>query len=112
MHLAEATSTAVIGVALSGVAPVIGPILAQAGAVPDLGSWGQVASTIVSTGFAVWYAWHVTTKTLPEKDRLHQEAVKSIVDEFHRDAAEARDTFKQALTDIRTSFRCQHGGLQ
>lgn len=110
MHLAEATITAVSGVAVTNAASVLGPILAQQQLAPDLGSWGQVASTIVSTGFAVWYAWHVTTKTLPEKDKLHKEAIDAVVSEFREESHESRETFKQALSDIRTGFRCHQQG--
>lgn len=70
-------------------------------AIEQLPSWAQLAGGIVSWGFAVWYAWYTTTKTIPEMNTKHNEIVErltamnsataeKLVSEFRDEAREAR----------------------
>lgn len=50
----------------------------------------QVASGFASLGFAVWYAWHTTTKSIPKMQADHKETVERIVSQFRDESKEMR----------------------
>lgn len=74
-------------------------LLAFAESVNDLTPSGLIGGMVGAAGgigFAVWYGWHVTTKTIPS-------LVKDFKDERIIDRAERRserDEFKSALRSV------------
>lgn len=52
--------------------------LAQTATPIDGDGWAQLISAIASLGFAVWYAYHTTTKTIPEMQRTHAETITNM----------------------------------
>lgn len=72
-------------------------LLMQAVPTAPESSWGQILSVLASMGFAVWYAYHTTTKTIPDMQATHAqtvkaitETIKTITDEFRSEAKEQR----------------------
>lgn len=41
-------------------------------------------STLCSLGFAVWYAWHVTTKAMPDQQKEHRDQLRDITDSHNK----------------------------
>lgn len=101
MTIAEATCTAVTGVLVGSV----GVVLGQVETLPDNApNWLNAAGGLTSLGFAVWYAWWVTTKTIPERDKIHAETVKVLVDEFRAESKEQRQLHTAAVDKIDVSM--------
>lgn len=94
MGLAEATTTAISGLALGAV----GVVLGQVDAPDNTPNWLNAAGGLTSLGFAVWYAWFVTTKTIPERDKVHAETIKTMTEEFRDEQKETRAAFKEAMS--------------
>lgn len=42
----------------------------------DLTGWSSIAASLVSTGFAVWYAWYMTTNRIPAIEKAHSDQIK------------------------------------
>lgn len=61
----------------------------------------QLVSTLTSVGFAVWYAWHTTTVTLPQRDKEHRLTVASLV----ADLKSKDERHEAAITHLVTDFR-------
>ena len=59
--------------------------------------WMQIGGGVISLGFAVWYAWYVTTRTIPDMNARHGETIQNLVEEFRQEAREQRE---QHRTDI------------
>lgn len=57
----------------------------------------QVAAGVVSLGFAVWYAYHTTTKTIPEMIARHAETVSTLVKEFRDESREQRAEYRERV---------------
>jgi hypothetical protein len=86
MGIGEATVTAVLGVSLGG----LGVVLGQTDAPISTPNWLNALGGLTSLGFAVWYAWYVTTKTIPERDKVHAATISEIVTEFREESKEQR----------------------
>lgn len=73
-------------------------ILAEAAAANafDVSSITQVISAIGSMGFAIWFAHHTTTVTLPKQQQEHREALRD-QDKTHA------ETIKELVTEMRAS---------
>jgi hypothetical protein len=63
---------------------------------PEPSPWIHVAGAVLSSGFAVWYAWYTTTKTIPDMQKEHREERKELV-----------DTCKQLTTDFRSELSAE-----
>lgn len=59
----------------------------------DSGSILPMVSMIGSLGFAVWYAWYVTTVAIPK-----------LMDNHRAEREEMQKRFDQLLLDLRTDF--------
>ena len=117
MHLSEPVSTVI---AVSGVVTgAIGVLLGNAdpSISTESASWLTIVGGLTSNGFAVWYAWYTTTKTIPEaqkahaeamekkdalnaaamdkKDAIHAATIGNLVEEFRRDSIEQREFYKE-----------------
>lgn len=57
-------------------------------------NWVAAASAATSVGFAIWYAYHTTTKTLPEMNAQHARTIETLVDAFRAEAKEQRDLYR------------------
>lgn len=55
---------------------------------------GSVVSAVAGPGFAVWYAYHMTTKRLPEVEKGHREVLEKLSDEH-------AETVKRLIDDFR-----------
>jgi hypothetical protein len=89
MGVAEATVTAVAGVALGAVGMVIGQV-----SLPDSApSWMTTGGVMVCVTFTVWYAWYTTTKTIP-----------NLVQDFRDEQKESRATHEKIVERISTAF--------
>jgi hypothetical protein len=78
----------------------------------------SVGSALGSVGFAVWYGWYVTTRTIPKivedhqltSDKVssnHRAVVDKLVTEFREEQREERRCFTQTLDTIANRFVCQ-----
>lgn len=101
MSILEATTTAVAGVTVGGIGVVLGQVDALPNNTPN---WLNAAGGLTSLGFAVWYAWWVTTKTIPERDKIHAETINSIVKEFREESKEQRQLHTAAVDKIDVSM--------
>lgn len=70
-------------------------ILADASAL-DVSAMTPALSAIGSLGFAIWFAYYTTTKTLPDQQKEHREAIKEL-NETHA------NTIKELVTELRSS---------
>lgn len=93
MTVTDATATAVIGV-LSGAMG----LLASETVAAD--GWLNVAGGLTSLGFAVWYAWYVTTKVMPEKDRVHKETIDGLVRGFREETSDQRASHERNIDQL------------
>jgi hypothetical protein len=100
MGISEATATAACGVGLGA----LGVVLGQAAIPESAPSWLNAGGGLVSLGFAVWYAWWVTTKTIPERDKVHAETITGLVKEFRDEAKEQRQIHSAAVDKIDSSM--------
>lgn len=100
MGIGDATVTAASGVLLGGVGVVIGQIDVPA----QTPNWLNAAGGLTSLGFAVWYAWFVTTKVMPERDKTHAETVSGLVKEFRDEAREQRQLHTATVDKIDVSM--------
>lgn len=79
----------------------------------------NIASTVGSIGFAVWYAWHTTTKTIPDMqdshrkersetqaryDALTQALLVELKAEREQYDASLKETRAQFSSDLRTAL--------
>lgn len=102
MGISEATTTAVAGIALGGVGLVLGQ--SDDSLYPTTSNWLNAGGGLVSLGFAVWYAWWVTTKTIPERDKTHAETIAGLVKEFRDETKEQRQVHIAAVDKIDNSL--------
>jgi ABC-type nickel/cobalt efflux system permease component RcnA len=81
-----------------------------------------ILSGVASLGFAVWFAYHTTTKTLPEKDAKHEATVKAIndthtdtvrklVDDFRAESKEQRHAESERMKISTELARSGHAGI-
>lgn len=59
----------------------------------DIPGWAGVVGTLTGGGFAVWYAWHTTTRTIPEQIKTHAATVEKLVNEFRTETKEQRNEY-------------------
>lgn len=59
----------------------------------EVPGWAGIAGTLTGTSFAVWYAWHTTTHTIPEQNKQHAATVEKLVNEFRSETKEQRGEF-------------------
>ena len=64
----------------------------------------QVVTQITSIGFAVWYAWHTTTHTIPELAKRNDEITKIITDKHDLTVRKLVEDFRQDLREERIEF--------
>lgn len=74
---------------------------ANAAEVDYLKSIGTVVSAVAGPGFAVWYAWYMTTKRLPEIEDGHKETM-----------AQLRVDHKAEIAALINDFRSDVKGFQ
>lgn len=90
------------GILVGAAGVVLGQVDAdQAGTTSN---WLNAGGGIVSLGFAVWYAWWVTTKTIPERDKTHAETISGLVKEFRDETKEQRQLHVAAVEKIDNSL--------
>lgn len=104
MSIVDATATAVTGMAVGFVGIVLGQLPSVESLPEATPNWLNACGGIVSLGFAVWYAWWVTTKTIPERDKVHAETIQSLVQEFRTEAKEQRQLHTAAVDKIDVSM--------
>lgn len=61
----------------------------------------QIISSLGIAGVLVWYLYHTTTKTIPEKDKLHREEIDKLSDKFCKTCDNITDKFAETLKDER-----------
>lgn len=66
----------------------------------DISSATQLATMLTSIGFAVWYAYHLTTKTIPSMQEAASQERKQALEQ----AALERTELKVAATAERTQI--------
>jgi hypothetical protein len=75
-------------------------ILAQASTGEAFGPVVSIVSALGGTGFAVWYAWYMTTTQIPRINSEHRSAVAQLVAEFRMEQKETRELFQHSLAMI------------
>lgn len=114
MQLFQATEVAVSGLLLGAFELLFGQAIPNE--IQPIGQWLDKAGGITSLGFAVWYAWYVTTKTIPEMSRRHaenvdnvvkehREVVDSIIDSYRKESAETRNAYHAELAAWREHLK-------
>ena len=101
MSVDGVTATAVAGVAVGAVGVVLGQTEAITS---DTTHWLNAGGGLISLGFAVWYSWWVTTKTIPERDKIHADTISGLVQEFRAESKEQRQIHTTAIEKIDTSM--------
>lgn len=92
-----AVASTYLGVLVADVyAAVPGGLLADV--VPAVPNLDGMAS-ITSLGFAVWYGWYITTKTIPRIIDKHDEQIRHLT-----------EAFREECREMREKFLCKHGG--
>jgi hypothetical protein len=74
-------------------------ILAQA-STDGIGAIAAIATALTGSGFAVWYAWYMTTTQIPRINLEHRDAIKDLVAEFRAEQKETRELFTHSLAMI------------
>lgn len=64
----------------------------------DVSAITPAVSAIGSLGFAIWFAFHTVTKTLPRQQKEHREQLKEIID-GHREEIKAVVTKCESVVD-------------
>ena len=72
---------------------------------PEAGTMTGVGGLLVGGGFALWYGWYVTTKTIPEQNRKHAEAMLAQSNEFKQDVTGLAKLFESRLERICEDYR-------
>lgn len=70
----------------------------------DPSAWMPAISSVTSLGFAIWFSWYTTTKTIPDMQRDHRVEREGIIEEMKQQ----REAFESALREITNQRR---GGL-
>ena len=65
----------------------------------------SILSAIGSIGFAVWYGWYVTTKTIPKITDKHDERIATLVQDFREEKEADRLAFKEALERVACKYQ-------
>lgn len=65
----------------------------------------SVLTSISSVGFAVWFAWHTVTKTLPEKDAEHRVAIAGLVQDLRIKDERHEQAIRLLVADFKTSLK-------
>lgn len=97
MTVIEATTTAVMGLGI-GAATLLASETEVANGIGN--GWMNLVGGLTSLGFAVWYAYFVTTKILPERDRLHAETIGTLTTQFRLEIKEQREQFHEHTEKI------------
>jgi hypothetical protein len=71
-------------------------LLADAAAQFDPSTLTPAVSSVLSLGFAVWYAWYTVCYVLPGMQKEHREAMRDAM-------ATHADTIKSMLTELKES---------
>ncbi|MGC1273915.1 MAG: hypothetical protein WBC44_09425 [Planctomycetaceae bacterium] len=74
-------------------------LVAQASA-DGIGSVAAIVTALTGSGFAVWYAWYMTTTQIPRINAEHRDAVAQLVAEFRMEQKETRELFQHSLAMI------------
>ena len=81
------------------------PLLADASLPSDVGGWVAGLGAITSTGFAVWFGYYTTTKTIPDLTASHQVQVEKMAASHQSQMDEIVDKFDAALQKNREEHR-------
>ncbi len=57
-------------------------------------------SVMASIGFAVWWGFHTTTRTLPDKEKAHREEMRSLI----LDMKEREQSYRNDMKEMRAEF--------
>ncbi len=74
--------------------------------------WMQIGGGVVSLGFAVWYAWYVTTRTIPDMNTRHAETIQKLVEDFRQEAREQREQHRADIGQFWAAHREESERLQ
>lgn len=86
----------------------------------DVGEWAKVVTSLSSIGFAVWYAWYTTTRSIPRMQEIHDKRliqmqtdhdkrIDKLLDIFRNETAAQRE-MEQARAN--QSIQLAHSGHQ
>lgn len=63
----------------------------------DISTATSVVGIISGVGFAVWWGWYTTTKTLPLMQKIHQATINVLLSEFRQELKETRIFHSQEM---------------
>jgi hypothetical protein len=82
------------------VALADGPPSPSMGEVPDwVKSTGIIGGVVAGPFFAVWYAWHVTTRVIPDKEKLFTEQLTTARTVFSEQLDKMQEMHSQYIKD-------------
>lgn len=64
-----------------------------------------IVSSLGVLGVLVWYLYYTTTKTLPDLNKSHNEAMQNIVIKHNESVKQITDSFEKSLLDERNDRR-------
>lgn len=73
---------------------------------------GAIVSAIAGPGFAVWYAFYMTTKRLPEVERGHKETVEKLTTDHKAETKELIDNFRADIKGFWETCRADSAQLR
>ena len=99
MTITESTSVATAGLFSSGVIWMLAQAQPIVNALPE--GTGTAIAGLTGGSFCIWYSWYITTRVLPEKDRLHAETIKEIVSDFREEMKTHRESTERLFDTFR-----------
>lgn len=81
-----------------------GVILGQTDTIADPNLM-HVLGGLASLGFAVWYAWYVTVRVLPEKDKANHEEIAKMRDDHNQRQDALIEKFSEETKFLRESHQ-------
>ncbi len=76
-------------------------LMAEASPMADPSAWMPAISSVTSLGFAIWFSWYTTTKTIPDLLKDHRGEREGIIEEMKQQ----REAFESALRELANQRR-------
>jgi hypothetical protein len=71
----------------------------------DVSAITPALSAIGSLGFAIWFAYYTTTKTLPEQQKEHRDAIKELTETHSGTIKELTETHAGTIKEMMAEMR-------
>ena len=72
---------------------------------------GAITSMLSGFGFAVWYAWYMTTSRIPAIEKLHAEQLKESQTAYREQLSESERRHEQNVSRMIDNFRADQTAM-